>query len=115
MTPPEKPTTQQTPVSRQSNSPPKRPTPATMTNWREVAANPNDHQARFEYAEALSARGDLEAASDQLLTIIEKNREWNEGAARAQLLKNLRSRRANVRRHQERPTQAFSDFVLVAR
>jgi putative thioredoxin len=52
-----------------------------------VAANPNDHQARFEYAEALSARGDLEGASDQLLTIIEKNREWNEGAARAQLLK----------------------------
>jgi putative thioredoxin len=52
-----------------------------------VAANPNDHQARFEYAEALSARGDLEAASEQLLTIIEKNRDWNEGAARAQLLK----------------------------
>jgi len=52
-----------------------------------VAADPNDHQARFEYAEALSARGDLEGAADQLLTIIEKNREWNEGAARAQLLK----------------------------
>lgn len=52
-----------------------------------VAANPNDLDARFEYAEALSARGDLEAASEQLLTIIEKNREWNEGAARAQLLK----------------------------
>ena len=52
-----------------------------------VAADPNDHQARFEYAEALSARGDLEGASEQLLTIIEKNREWNEGAARAQLLK----------------------------
>jgi putative thioredoxin len=52
-----------------------------------VAANPNDHQARFDYAEALSARGDLEGASDQLLTIIEKNREWNEGAARTQLLK----------------------------
>lgn len=52
-----------------------------------VNANPNDLQARFEYAEALSARGDLEAASEQLLTIIEKNREWNEGAARAQLLK----------------------------
>jgi len=52
-----------------------------------VAANPNDLDARFEYAEALSARGDLEGASDQLLTIIEKNREWNEGAARAQLLK----------------------------
>lgn len=52
-----------------------------------VAADPNDHQARFEYAEALSARGDLEGAANQLLTIIEKNREWNEGAARAQLLK----------------------------
>ncbi|MEZ5958463.1 MAG: co-chaperone YbbN [Hyphomonadaceae bacterium] len=52
-----------------------------------VAANPNDHQARYEYAEALSARGDLEGASDQLLTIIEKNRDWNDGAARAQLLK----------------------------
>jgi len=52
-----------------------------------VAADPNDHQARFEYAEALSARGDLEGASDQLLTIIEKNRDWNDGAARTQLLK----------------------------
>ena len=52
-----------------------------------VTANPNDLQARFDYAEALSARGDLEAASDQLLAIIEKNRDWNEGAARAQLLK----------------------------
>jgi putative thioredoxin len=52
-----------------------------------VAANPDDLEARFEYAEALSARGDLEAASDQLLTIIEKNRDWNEGAARTQLLK----------------------------
>lgn len=52
-----------------------------------VNANPNDLQARFDYAEALSARGDLEAASEQLLTIIEKNREWNEGAARSQLLK----------------------------
>jgi len=52
-----------------------------------VAADPNDHQARFEYAEALSARGDLEGAADQLLTIIEKNRDWNEGAARTQLLK----------------------------
>jgi putative thioredoxin len=52
-----------------------------------VAANPTDYQARFDYAEALSARGDLEAASEQLLAIIEKNRDWNEGAARTQLLK----------------------------
>jgi putative thioredoxin len=52
-----------------------------------VEGNPNDLQARFDYAEALSARGDLEAASDQLLAIIEHNRDWNEGAARTQLLK----------------------------
>jgi putative thioredoxin len=52
-----------------------------------VAANPSDLGARFELAEALSARGDLEAASDHLLAIIEANRDWNEGAARTQLLK----------------------------
>ena len=52
-----------------------------------VAANPNDLQARYDLAEALSARGDFEGASEQLLAIIERNREWNEGAARAQLLK----------------------------
>ncbi|MBI3439793.1 MAG: tetratricopeptide repeat protein, partial [Proteobacteria bacterium] len=52
-----------------------------------VATHPEDLQARFELAEALSARGDLEAASEQLLAIIERNREWNEGAARTELLK----------------------------
>ncbi len=52
-----------------------------------VDSDPNDLQARFAYAEALSARGDLESASDQLLAIIERNREWNEGAARTELLK----------------------------
>jgi len=52
-----------------------------------VATHPDDLQARFDLAEALSARGDLEAAAEQLLAIIERNREWNEGAARTQLLK----------------------------
>ncbi|MEZ5994186.1 MAG: tetratricopeptide repeat protein [Hyphomonadaceae bacterium] len=52
-----------------------------------VANNPDDLQARFDLAEALSARGDLEAASEHLLAIIERNREWNEEAARKQLLK----------------------------
>lgn len=54
---------------------------------RKVAANPDDLQARFELAEALSARGDFEGASDHLLAIIAKNRDWNDGAARQQLLK----------------------------
>lgn len=52
-----------------------------------VKANPNNHQARFDYAEALSARGDLAGACEHLLAIIEKDRDWNEGAARTQLLK----------------------------
>ncbi len=52
-----------------------------------VANQPDDLQARYELAEALSARGELESASEQLLAIIAKNREWNEDAARKQLLK----------------------------
>lgn len=52
-----------------------------------VANHPDDFEARFQLAEALSARGDLENASEHLLAIIAKNRDWNEGAARQQLLK----------------------------
>ncbi len=54
---------------------------------QKVAANPDDWQARYDYAEALSARGDFQGAADQLLAIIEKEHDWNEGAARTQLLK----------------------------
>jgi putative thioredoxin len=53
----------------------------------QVANHPDDLQARYDLAEALSARGDLESASEHLLAIIAKNREWNEDAARKQLLK----------------------------
>jgi putative thioredoxin len=51
-----------------------------------LAADPDDHEARFELAKALAAAHKLEAAADQLLTIIEKDRGWNEDAARRQLL-----------------------------
>jgi putative thioredoxin len=54
---------------------------------QKVAADPGNLQARYDYAEALSARGDLQAASDLLLAIIEQDRAWNEEAARKQLLK----------------------------
>ena len=54
---------------------------------RRVAANPDDFEARFELAAALAGRGDLDAAADQLLAIIERDREWNDQAARKQLLK----------------------------
>ena len=52
-----------------------------------VANNPDDLEARFELVEALSARGDLQQASEHLLAIIAKDRDWNEEAARKQLLK----------------------------
>ncbi len=51
-----------------------------------VAANPNDYQARFDLAVALSAKGDRAGAADQLLEIIRRDRKWNEEAARKQLL-----------------------------
>lgn len=52
-----------------------------------VEADPNDLQARYDLAIALSASGDLEGAAEQLLAIIAKKRDWNEDAARTQLLK----------------------------
>ena len=51
-----------------------------------VAANPNDHQARFDLAVALSAKGDRAGAADQLIEIIKRDRKWNDEAARKQLL-----------------------------
>ena len=53
----------------------------------EVAANPDDHARRFELAGGQMAAGDRDAAADSLLAIIAADREWNEGAARQQLLK----------------------------
>jgi putative thioredoxin len=51
-----------------------------------LARDPDDHDARLELAKALAGRGQLKEASDQLLTIIERDRDWNDGAARKQLL-----------------------------
>jgi putative thioredoxin len=47
----------------------------------------NDFQARYELASAVFAAGDREAAIEQLLEIIRRNRAWNDEAARKQLLK----------------------------
>jgi len=52
-----------------------------------VAADPDDHEARFELAAGLMGNGDRDAAADALLEIVRRDRAWNEGAARAQLLK----------------------------
>ncbi|PZX18844.1 thioredoxin [Palleronia aestuarii] len=51
-----------------------------------VEADPNDHAARFELAQSLQAHQQTEAAVDELLELFRRDREWNEGAARAQLL-----------------------------
>ncbi|GGE08993.1 thioredoxin [Polymorphobacter glacialis] len=53
----------------------------------EVAANPDDHQLRFDLAGALLAGGNRDAAADHLLHTIAADRGWNEGAARTTLLK----------------------------
>lgn len=51
-----------------------------------VAANPLDHQARFDLAVALNARGKREEAADHLLSIVRKDRTWNDDGARKQLV-----------------------------
>jgi putative thioredoxin len=51
-----------------------------------IAANPDDLEARYELAGALMASGERDGAADQLLDIIRRDREWNEGAARKRLL-----------------------------
>jgi putative thioredoxin len=50
-------------------------------------ANPADMDAQFAFAEAAFAAGARDEAADTLLTMIAADREWNEGAARAKLLK----------------------------
>ena len=52
-----------------------------------IAANPDDYALRFELAGGLMAAGDRDGAADALLAIIAAERDWNEGAARTQLLK----------------------------
>ena len=53
---------------------------------QKVAANPADHQARFDLAVALNADGKREEAADHLLAIIKRDRKWNDDAARKQLV-----------------------------
>ncbi|WP_316180239.1 thioredoxin [Bradyrhizobium sp. SZCCHNRI1009] len=53
---------------------------------QKVAANPLDHQARFDLATALNAAGKRKEATDQLLEIVKRDRKWNEDGARKQLV-----------------------------
>jgi putative thioredoxin len=51
-----------------------------------VDADPLDHQARFDLAVALNAKGKRTEAADHLLAIVKRDRKWNEDAARKQLV-----------------------------
>ncbi|WP_209424600.1 thioredoxin [Pararhodobacter sp. SW119] len=51
-----------------------------------IEADPDDHQARFDLAQALHARGDAAGAIDELLELFRRDRDWNDGAAKTQLL-----------------------------
>jgi putative thioredoxin len=53
---------------------------------QKVAANPLDHQARFDLAVALNAKGRRGDALDHLITIVKRDRKWNDDGARKQLV-----------------------------
>jgi putative thioredoxin len=56
---------------------------------QKVAANPDDLQARYDLAGAAMATGKRDRAADELLTIVERDREWSDGAARKRFLQLL--------------------------
>jgi putative thioredoxin len=53
---------------------------------RRLAADPKDHQARFDLAMIQNAMGKRDEAADNLLAIIKADRSWKDDGARAQLL-----------------------------
>jgi putative thioredoxin len=53
---------------------------------QKVAANPLDHQARFDLALALNGNGRRVEALDQLIAIVKRDRKWNDDGARKQLV-----------------------------
>lgn len=60
----------------------------------QVDADPANHQARFDLAVALHATGAVEQAVNELLELVRRDRDWNEGAAKAQLFKIFDAREA---------------------
>jgi putative thioredoxin len=53
---------------------------------KKVAANPLDHQARFDLAVALNSKGRRAEAVDNLIEIVKRDRQWKEDGARKQLV-----------------------------
>ena len=65
------------------------PAADTSAFEQRLAANADDHEARFEIASAKMAAGDRDGAADALLEIVARDREWNEGGARKRFLQLL--------------------------
>jgi putative thioredoxin len=53
---------------------------------KKVAANPLDHQARFDLAVAMNGKNRRQEAADQLIEIVRRDRKWNDDGARKQLV-----------------------------
>ena len=51
-----------------------------------VERDPDDHQARFDLALALNAEGQRVEAAEQLVTLMKRDRTWNDDGARKKLL-----------------------------
>jgi putative thioredoxin len=51
----------------------------------QVLAQPDNHQARFDLAQALYAAGKVEGAVEELLELFKRDRDWKDGAAKTQL------------------------------
>ena len=65
------------------------PTADVSAEEARLVANPDDHEARLAIANARMAAGDRDAAADALLEIVARDKDWNDGAARARLLQLL--------------------------
>ena len=65
------------------------PTADVSAEEARLQADPNDHEARFAVAQARMAAGDRDGAANELLEIIARDRDWNEGAARSRFLQML--------------------------
>lgn len=64
-----------------------KPDDGELARLRDAAdADPEDMDAALSYATAAFAAGNRDAAAETLLALIEKDRDWNEGAARTKLL-----------------------------
>jgi putative thioredoxin len=53
---------------------------------QKVAANPLDHQARFDLAVAMNGKNRRQEAADHLIEIVRRDRKWNDDGARKQLV-----------------------------